>query len=70
MAIIEQLKIGGDNIATSQNGRVSINYSTGEIIVKDSNNVRRYYLGSPASPTGFGQYISDPNIDVVDELES
>lgn len=70
MAIIEQLKIGGDYVIASQNGKVSINNTTGEIIVRDSNNVRRYYLGSPSSPTGFGQYISGPNIDVVDELES
>lgn len=70
MAIIQQLKIGGDNVIASQNGKITINNTTGEIIVRDSSDVRRYYLGSASSPTGFGQYISDPNIDVVDELES
>ena len=70
MAIISQLKIGGDNVINSQNGKILINNTTGEIIVRDSNNVRRYYLGSPSSPTGFGQYISDPNVDVITELES
>lgn len=70
MAMIEQLKIGGDNIIASQNGKVNINNTTGEIIVRDSSNVRRYYLGSPLSPTGFGEYISDPNVDVVTELGS
>lgn len=70
MPLVEQLKIGGDNIIASQNGKVSINNTTGEIIVRDSNNVRRYYLGSPSSPTGFGEYISDPNVDVVTELGS
>lgn len=70
MAIVEQLKIGGDNVIASQNGKVQINNTTGEIIVRDSNNVRRFYLGSPSSPTGFGEYISDPNVDVVALLES
>lgn len=70
MAIVERLKIGGDNIMASQNGKVSINTTTGDIIVRDSNNVRRFYIGSQSSPTGFGEYISDPNVDVVEELES
>lgn len=70
MAIVERLKIGGDNIMASQNGKVSINSTTGDIIVRDSNNVRRLYIGSQSSPTGFGEYISDPNVDVVEELES
>lgn len=70
MAIIEQLKIGGDNVIASQNGKVQINTSTGDIIVRDSENVRRLYIGSQSSPTGFGEYISDPGVDVVDELES
>lgn len=70
MAIISELKVGGDNVIASQNGKVQINNTTGEIIVRDANNVRRYYLGSPSSPTGFGQYISDPNVDVINELES
>lgn len=70
MAIIEQVKIGGDNVIASQNGKVQINNTTGEIIVRDSSNVRRFYLGSPSSPTGFGEYISDPNVDVVTLLES
>ena len=70
MAIVERLKIGGDNIMASQNGKVAINSTTGDIIVRDSNNVRRLYIGSQSSPTGFGEYISDPNVDVVEELES
>lgn len=68
MALVEQLKIGGDNIIASQNGKVNINNTTGEIIVRDAANVRRYYLGSPSSPTGFGEYITDPGVDVVEEL--
>ena len=68
MALVEQLKIGGDNIIASQNGKVNINNTTGEIIVRDASNVRRYYLGSPSSPTGFGEYITDPGVDVVEEL--
>lgn len=70
MAIVEKLKFGGDDVIASQNGKITINNTTGEIIVRDANDVRRYYLGSPSSPTGFGQYISDPNVDVVNELES
>ena len=70
MAIIEQLKIGGDNVITSSSGKVSINNTTGEIIVRDASDVRRFYLGSESSPTGFGLYVSDPNVDVVNELES
>lgn len=70
MAIIEQLKIGGDNVIASSSGKVSINNTTGEIIVRDSSDVRRFYLGSGSSPTGFGVYVSDPNVDVVNELES
>lgn len=70
MAIIEQLKIGGDNVIASSSGKVSINNTTGEIIVRDSSDVRRFYLGSESSPTGFGLYVSDPNVDVVNELES
>lgn len=70
MAIVEQLKIGGDNVISSQNGKVQINNTTGEIIVRDSNNVRRLYIGSPSSPSGFGEYISDPGVDVINELES
>lgn len=68
MALVEQLKIGGDNIIASQNGKVNINNTTGEIIVRDTNNVRRFYLGSPSSPTGFGEYITDPGVDVIEEL--
>lgn len=70
MAIVEQLKIGGDNVISSSDGKVSINNSTGEIIVRDASDVRRFYLGSPSSPSGFGLYVSDPNVDVITELES
>lgn len=68
MAIREQLKVGGDNVISSSDGKIVINQTLGEIIVRDSNNVRRFYLGSGSSPSGFGEYISDPNVDVIEEI--
>lgn len=70
MAIREQLKVGGDNVIASSDGKIVINQATGEIIVRDSQNVRRLYIGSGSSPSGFGEYISDPGIDVIEELAS
>jgi hypothetical protein len=70
MAIVEQLKVGGDNVLTSSDGKIIINQTVGDIIVRDSQDVRRLYIGSQSSPTGFGLYVSDPNVDVINELES
>lgn len=70
MAIVETIRVGGDKISASNDGKVAINQTAGEIIVRDRTNTRRFYLGSEKSPTGFGEYISDPGVDVVRELGS
>lgn len=70
MAIVEQLKIGGNKSISSNDGKVVIDQTAGEIIIRDQSNVRRQYIGSQKSPTGYGDYITDPGIDVVAELTS
>lgn len=70
MAIIKEAEIAGNKITSSGDGKVVIDQTNGEIIVRDQSNVRRYYLGSKKSPTGFGQYISKPTKDVIEELEA
>ena len=68
MAIVKQVEYAGNKITSSGDGKVIIDQTNGEIVVRDESNVRRYYLGSKKSPTGFGQYISSPSIDVIEEL--
>ncbi len=70
MAIIERVKQGGNNVISSSTGKLAIDTTNGEIIVRDQTNVRRQYIGSRLSPTGYGDYISDPGVDVVEELTS
>lgn len=70
MAIVKQIKNNGNSSSSSADGKVVIDQTNGEIIVRDSDNVRRYYLGSAKSPTGFGQYITKPTVDVIEELSS
>lgn len=68
MAIIKETTYNGNKVTSSGDGKVVIDQTNGEIIVRDEQNVRRYYLGSKKSPTGFGQYISVPTKDVLEEL--
>lgn len=68
MAVIKEVEYSGNKITSSGDGKVVIDQTNGEIIVRDEDNIRRYYLGSKKSPTGFGQYISKPNIDVIEEI--
>lgn len=68
MAITKIVKYSGNTVTSSNDGKLVLDQTTGEIIVRDNNNVRRYYLGSDKSPTGFGQYISAPNKDVIESL--
>ena len=68
MTIEKTVKYSGNVVTSSNDGKMIIDQTAGEIIVRDGNNVRRYYLGSEKSPTGFGQYISKPNVDVIMEL--
>lgn len=70
MAITKTVKYSGNMITSSNDGKLVLDQTAGEIIVRDNSNTRRYYLGSEKSPTGFGQYISKPNIDVISELTS
>lgn len=70
MAIRETIRVGGDKVSSSNDGKVVINQTSGEIVVRDATNTRRFYLGSEKSPTGFGEYISDPGVDVITELTS
>jgi len=70
MAIIKNVQYNGNLVTSSGDGKVVIDQTNGEIVVRDQSNVRRYYLGSKKSPTGFGQYISKPGIDVIAELSS
>lgn len=70
MAITKTVKYSGNMITSSNDGKLVLDQTAGEIIVRDSSNTRRYYLGSEKSPTGFGQYISKPNVDVISELAS
>ena len=70
MAITEELRVGGNRVSASNDGKVSIDYTAGEIIVRDTSNTRRFYLGSNKSPSGFGEYITDPGVDAVEELTS
>lgn len=70
MAIEETIRVGGDKVSASNDGKVIINQTSGEIVVRDANNTRRFYLGSEKSPTGFGEYITDPGVDVIEELTS
>lgn len=70
MAITEMVRVGGDKRSSSNDGKVVINQTSGEIIVRDAENTRRFYLGSEKSPTGFGAYITDEDVDVVEELTS
>ena len=70
MAIEKTVKYSGNLITSSNDGKIVIDQTAGEITVRDKTNTRRYYLGSDKSPTGFGQYISKPNIDVITELNS
>lgn len=68
MAITKTIKYSGNEVTSSNDGRLVIDKTAGEIIVRDGSNTRRYYLGSEKSPTGFGQYISKPGVDVVNKL--
>ena len=70
MAITKTVKYSGNMITSSNDGKLVLDQTAGEIIVRDNSNIRRYYLGSEKSPTGFGQYISKPNVDVISELTS
>lgn len=70
MAITKTVKYSGNIITSSNDGKLVLDQTAGEIIVRDNSNTRRYYLGSEKSPTGFGQYISKPNVDVISELTS
>lgn len=70
MAITKTVKYSGNMITSSNDGKLVLDQTAGEIIVRDDSNTRRYYLGSEKSPTGFGQYISKPNVDVISELTS
>lgn len=69
MAITKTVKYSGNEITSSNDGKLVIDKTAGEIIVRDNNNTRRYYLGSEKSPTGFGQYISVLGEDVVNALK-
>lgn len=68
MAIVKTVEYAGNKVTGSSDGKVVIDQTNGEIVVRDASNVRRYYLGSQKSPSGFGQYISKPTIDVINEL--
>ena len=70
MAITKTVKYSGNMITSSNDGKLVLDQTAGEIIVRDNSNTRRYYLGSEKSPTGFGQYISKPNVDVISVLTS
>lgn len=70
MTITKTVKYSGNMITSSNDGKLVLDQTAGEIIVRDNSNTRRYYLGSEKSPTGFGQYISKPNVDVISELTS
>lgn len=70
MAITKTVKYSGNMVTSSNDGKLVLDQTAGEIIVRDNSNTRRYYLGSEKSPTGFGQYISKPNVDVISELTS
>lgn len=70
MAIVEELRIGGNKSISSNDGKVIIDQTAGEIIIRDQQNVRRQYIGSQKSPSGYGDYISDPGVDVISELAS
>ena len=69
MTIEKTVKYSGNVVTSSNDGKLVLDQTAGEIIVRDNQNTRRYYLGSEKSPTGFGQYISKPNIDVIAELD-
>ena len=68
MAITKTVKYSGNKVSSSNDGKLVMDQTAGEIIVRDGDNTRRYYLGSDKSPTGFGQYISKPSVDVLQEL--
>jgi hypothetical protein len=70
MAIIKEVTVNGNKVISSNDGKISIDQVAGEIIIRDQQNVRRQYIGSKKSPTGYGDYISDPGVDVVEELTS
>ena len=70
MAITKTVKYSGNMITSSNDGKLVLDQTAGEIIVRDNSKTRRYYLGSEKSPTGFGQYILKPNVDVISELTS
>lgn len=69
MAIVKEVEYSGNRITSSSDGKVIIDQTQGEIVVRDENNVRRYYIGSKKSPTGFGQYLTTDGKDVFEELE-
>lgn len=69
MTIEKTVKYSGNVVTSSNDGKLVLDQTAGEIIVRDNQNTRRYYLGSEKSPTGFGQYISVPGEDVVNALK-
>lgn len=108
MKITEQLFIGGDKVSTSNNGRVAINQTIGDITFRDpttnqitarinssgyrqyrvdgkttlmildavgmtyaeTDGVRRIRIGAHPADGHIGEWISDPGVDVVEELSS
>lgn len=66
--IVKEVTVNGNKTISSNDGKITIDQSQGEIIIRDKQNVRRQYIGSAKSPTGYGDYISDPGVDVVNEL--
>lgn len=46
MTIEKTVKYSGNVVTSSNDGKMIIDQTAGEIIVRDGNNVRRYYLGS------------------------
>lgn len=68
MAIKKTVKYSGNVALSSNDGKLVLDQTAGEIILRDGDNTRRFYLGSEKSPTGFGEYISKPGVDVVQEL--
>jgi sugar lactone lactonase YvrE len=68
MAIVKNVTVNGNKMISSNDGKVTIDQVAGEIVIRDQQNVRRQYLGSKESPTGYGDYVTRPGEDVIEAL--
>ena len=87
MAIVKNVEVQGSKVISTNNGDISINQGTGELLIRkngvvltrvtsqgfiysEPNGTRRILIGSHPKDGHVIEAISDPGIDVIQELST